>query len=232
MRWDIINTLIEKNNYKSYLEIGYYKGWSFDQVKCEDKTAVDPNPSKTPFQEKAPYGYVEHISSFPWRGVVHKETSDDFFKKEDKINQGIGGAVDRHRQWDIVFIDGLHEAEQVYRDIQNSINHLAPGGTIVMHDCSPPTEEHTTIGVDGCWTGDTYKAVLKFRNESYGTWSFRCVDTDWGVGIIQKENPTFDSLLPFLHGFPNYEDTWEFFDKRRKDLLTLITVDQFKHRYL
>ncbi len=33
-RWDIINHFIKKNDYKNYLEIGYYKGWSFDAVEC------------------------------------------------------------------------------------------------------------------------------------------------------------------------------------------------------
>ncbi len=55
-RWDIINHFIEKNNYKKYLEIGYYKGWSFDKVICDEKTAVDPTPSKTSCQVSMEYG--------------------------------------------------------------------------------------------------------------------------------------------------------------------------------
>jgi hypothetical protein len=220
MRWDIINALIEKNNYTNYLEIGYYKSWSFDQVKCKYKSAVDPNPCKTIEQEALSKSIEPYSISYnEW---LYKETSDNFFKY----------SVGQNTTYDIIFIDGLHEAEQVYRDIQNSLNHLSPRGAIVMHDCNPPKYEHTTTGIDGCWTGDTYKAVLKFRDETFGTWDFKCVDTDWGVGIIQKEPIQFDSFLTFLQGFPNYENTWEYFDKRRKDLLTLITPEQLKNKYL
>lgn len=42
----IINEIIKKNNYQSYLEIGYQLGVNFDRVECEYKHAVDPNPMK------------------------------------------------------------------------------------------------------------------------------------------------------------------------------------------
>ncbi len=118
MRWDIINKLIKDNDYKSYLEIGYYKGWNFDRIECAHKTATDPNPCKTLEQEEAEPGSIisdEH-------GTIYKKTSDDDFDdmpEEDK--------------WGLIFIDGLHEADQVYRDIQNSVKHLAFGGTVVLH---------------------------------------------------------------------------------------------------
>lgn len=242
-RWDIINALIEKNNYKSYLEIGYYKGWSFDQVNCENKTAVDPNPSKTPAEESMKYGNTYY---FMPRAVGQSEvvsskslvklTSDDFFEEEKKASSGIGGAVDRSlRKWDIIFIDGLHEAEQVYKDIQNSLRHLNPGGTIVLHDANPPKYEHTTTGVDGCWTGDTYKAVIKFIDNYETEHTFNTVDTDWGVGIIQKGTWDWMSVMqPHSHGFTRLRDEseWDFFNNNRKDLINLITVEQFKEKYL
>jgi len=46
-RYDIINLLIEKNNYNSYLEIGYQDGICYDNIKISEKNAVDPNPRKT-----------------------------------------------------------------------------------------------------------------------------------------------------------------------------------------
>lgn len=205
MRWDIINYLIEKNNYKSYLEIGYFKGWSFDRVKCENKIAVDPYPCKTVEQEQFPsdVGIVDE------QGIIWKQTSDVFFKNE------------ADQKWDIIFIDGLHEASQVSRDLYNSINHLAEGGTIVMHDCNPPKYEHTTTGIDGCWTGDTYKAFLEFKRSNKNV--IYCVDTDWGVGIIES------NILEKGHGYvsPQVEFNWGVFNKDRKFLLGLITVEEF-----
>jgi len=206
-RWDIINLFIEKNNYKSYLEIGYYKGWSFDQIFCEKKLAVDPNPCKNSWQETYPYGV-----SFEDSGLIYKQTSDDFFN------------LWRGSKWDIVFIDGLHEAKQVEKDIMNSLNHLSPGGTIVLHDCNPPEYLHTTTGINGCWTGDAYKAWVKFRYEhpEYITYT---VDTDWGVGVIETpyeiySNDGVGKLTKILD--------WQEFDKERKELLNLIPVEEFK----
>lgn len=45
-RTKIINSLIEKNNYTSYLEIGFGDGVNFQTVVCEKKIAVDPTPFK------------------------------------------------------------------------------------------------------------------------------------------------------------------------------------------
>lgn len=205
-RWDVINAFIEKHNYKRYLEIGYYKGWSFDQVKCQNKWAVDPNPCKFPEQEKMLYGTT---------GVINKMTSDDYFVMQTE------GAV-----YDIIFIDGLHEASQVEKDINNALKHLSPGGTIVLHDCNPPKYEHTTTGIDGCWTGDTYKAFVKFRLQ-YPEYESFTVDTDWGCGVICNnfirdwtvDTPT-EEILPMLE--------WEYFSVNKTYLLGLISVEEFK----
>lgn len=212
-RWDIINHFIKKNDYKNYLEIGYYKGWSFDQINCEYKTAVDPSPSKTPYHESMKHGNIffseGHINP------IYKVTSDEFFS---------GKVVIENDEWDIIFIDGLHESEQVYKDIMNSLDHLSEGGTIILHDCNPPLYEHTTTGIDGCWTGDTYKAFIRFKDR-YPEYESYCVDTDWGCGVI-KTPPVIgffidDGLSP---------NDWEYFNEHRKSLLDLITVQEFLER--
>lgn len=58
-RVDVINLLIEKNNYKSYLEIGVQNGYSFNNVKCEMKIGIDPDSNSA---------------------ATFKMTSDQFFK--------------------------------------------------------------------------------------------------------------------------------------------------------
>lgn len=45
-RTEIINGVIKKNGYTSYLEIGIYDGKNFDAIECENKTGVDPNVDK------------------------------------------------------------------------------------------------------------------------------------------------------------------------------------------
>lgn len=209
-RWDIINRLIQKHNYKSYLEIGYYKGWSFDSVNCQSKWAVDPNPSKTPEQQAWPYGVT---------GVINKMTSDDYFAMQTEGTK-----------YDIVFIDGLHESKQVYRDIQNALKHLSPGGTIVMHDCKPEIYEHTTTGdCGGNWLGDTYKAFIKFttQNPEYEAY---VVDTDWGCGVIHTP-PRDGGNIGWIDSWQDFKgviDDWEYFERNKKSLLNLITVEEFK----
>lgn len=209
MRWDIINHLINKNNYKNYLEIGYYKGWSFDRVECEQKTAVDPHPCKEPWMESVERGTLIELNN----DLLYKLPSDDFFSLPAIQNQ----------LWDIIFIDGLHEAKQVSNDIYNSLHHLAPNGTVVLHDCNPPKYEHTTTGIDGCWTGDTYKAFLDFRFSltPWHQFDAYCIDTDWGVGIIAprtSQNCDYFSVR---------QTNWQYFDQQRKALLNLISVEEF-----
>lgn len=210
-RWDIINHLIKVNNYKSYLEIGYYKGWSFDQVNSQiEKYAVDPNPSKSVEMEKAPYGItIGHSDS----DRIYKVTSDDYFKEFAFI-------LGQERKFDIIFIDGLHEASQVTKDIENSLKHLSEGGIIVMHDCNPPKYEHTTTGIDGCWTGDTYKAFIEARMKY--PYEMYVINADWGCGIINPSVPGHKLNWP-----EDEEVTWDDFDDNRYDFLQLISVEEF-----
>jgi hypothetical protein len=208
MRWEIINKLIKDNNYKSYLEIGYYKGWSFDQVNCERKIAVDPNPSKTPQQEAMNIGEFD--------GEVLKQYSDEYFAQS--IPQ---------IKHNIIFIDGLHEAEQVSRDIKNALTHLAEGGAIVLHDCNPPEYAHTTTGINGCWTGDTYKAVLRFQSENiFGTYNYKTIDTDWGCGIITKNNIVIEDMPEFSYNKAIQD--WNYFSENRTKLLNLVNYEEWK----
>jgi len=208
MRWDIINHLIKKNNYKSYLEVGYYKGWSFDRVECDQKTAVDPNPCKTPEQENWISGSF-HVEPVENLSFIVKKTSDQFFVE-----------LLSDKKYDIIFIDGLHESSQVDKDIQNALKHLNPGGTIVMHDCSPDKYELTTTGIDGCWTGDVYKSFINFTTG--GRCDFYVVDTDYGVGVIQNYVGLPQSM--------KLDYQWLEFDIQRKQLLNLISPEEFLER--
>jgi hypothetical protein len=228
-RWDIINHLIKENNYRSYLEIGYYKGWSFDLVKLShNKTAVDPNPSKTSYQESLEYGKIDHTWCCDELGLpemnydykVIKLTSDDYFSK-----------IKEDRTWDIVFIDGLHESSQVERDIQNSLKHLSEGGTIVLHDMLPPTLEHTTTGKHGNWNGDCYKALLKFVNEDkFGRYTVRIVDTDWGCGIIQKSTIALERMWKDDEYNKAIND-FNYFQENKDKLFNIITPEEFLTLY-
>ena len=143
-------------------------------------------------------------------------TSDDFFnalKPEDKF--------------DIIFIDGSHLEMQVDKDIENSIKHLKENGTIILHDCNPPSEYHAKENIYfgapifGEWNGTVYKSLVKIRSKRNDL-TLTTVDTDFGVGILTKE-PS--------ETIKNHSDTWEFFDTNRKEILNLITPKQFEKIY-
>jgi hypothetical protein len=124
-RTDVINHLIKKYDYKSYLEIGIKNPKSnFDLVSVEDKDGVDPE-----------WRYD------PATGNKFVMTSDEYFMKFNK-------------SYDLIFIDGLHYSKQLDRDIINSLACLKENGTIVVHDCNPATEKlqsNPPRGTGDCW---------------------------------------------------------------------------------
>lgn len=135
--------------------------------------------------------------------------SDDFFNQ-----------LDIDVKYDIIFIDGLHLDYQVEQDITNSLKHLNQGGTIVMHDCSPIKEEHQVeeYVVGKTWNGTTWKAYVKFRMTDENL-SMCVVDTDYGVGIINKGKQTLYPKSDVLN--------FKLLDENRKEILNLITPEKF-----
>lgn len=129
-----------------YLEVGVQYGFTLSSVNVENKTGVDPelmfNPRLAP-------------------GVtLHRTTSDNFFAN---LSEDI--------QYDLVFLDGLHTFAQTTRDFLNALNHLRPGGLIVVDDVVPssaakalPDRDESlrmqleeTGKADGEWFGDVWK---------------------------------------------------------------------------
>jgi hypothetical protein len=147
--------------------------------------------------------------------TTYRMTSDDFFEKH--ITQ----------KYDIIFIDGLHIFEQVYRDIINSLNNLNEGGIIVVHDCNPVTEiTQRRVRASDAWHGDVWKAIVKLRIENSDL-DICTVNTDEGCGIIKKGKQD----LLFVNDNVNVYD-YSFLEENRKIALNLISVDEFIKKYL
>jgi len=149
------------------------------------------------------------VDPTPTVPVTFKLTSDDFFKQNNET-------------FDIIFIDGLHWSEQVYRDIVNSLNILNDGGYIVCHDMNPHSEfiqRYPQPLAESEWTGDCWKAWVKLRSERNDLKMY-VVDTDYGCGIITKGKQ-------ILINAPQ-ELTWEILKNDRDNLLNLISVNEFK----
>jgi predicted O-methyltransferase YrrM len=102
--------------------------------------------------------------------------------------------------FDLIFIDGLHEAAQVTIDIQNSLRRISPRGTVVCHDVNPKRKaEQTFPRRIRHWTGDCWKAFVRLRQRP--DLCICTVDYYTGYGIIRRglqvpiripKRPTYD----------------------------------------
>ena len=194
-RTSIINHLIKKFDYQTYLEIGVRAGINFEKIIIKNKIGIDPKPISKNFEN------------------IIQTTSDYFFR-------------DYNYKFDIIFIDGLHLEKQVDKDIKNSLKKINENGTIILHDCNPPTkfhqrEQYEVNGKFPAWNGTTWKSFVKLRNEK--NLKMFCVDCDWGVGIIRRGN---QSIYLNKNEF-NYDDL----EKNRNKILNLISVKDFLKKF-
>ncbi len=209
-RFDIINFLSLTINAQNYLEIGVRNpADNFNLINISNKYSVDPG--------------VE----FELNPVDFKMTSDDFFSQLSQNSLKIPNDT----KFDVIFIDGLHLAQQVEKDIFNSIQYLSEDGFIVLHDCNPPSEHHAretysfyNSPAGGAWNGTTWKAFVKARM----TYNSCCIDSDWGVGIISK------SAKPGLNILKNSEENhfyeYSIFNDKRKEFLNLLSFESFTQK--
>ena len=205
-RNEIINKLAIKINAKTYLEIGV-RIHSLNFDKINIKHKVGVDPC---------YEASDREPDF-------KLTSDDFFAKNTET-------------FDIIFIDGLHESEQVERDINNALLFLNQGGYIICHDLNPIKEyrqftldnpkrkEFVKKTKDTLWNGDCWKAFIKLRQERNDITMYT-IDTDFGCGIISYGR---QKLLDIKQENINYQNL----DKNRKEWLNLISVDEFLNLFI
>lgn len=176
-RYDVINFLAKHLSATAYLEIGVRNpADNFGHIAVDTKYSVDPGVE-----------FAANPVDFPL-------TSDDFFAKLES------GELSRTPEtpFDLIFIDGLHLAAQVERDIDNAMKWLKDDGLVVLHDCNPPTlwharefNEYQVGPAGGNWSGTTWKAFVAARTR----YPSCCIDTDWGVGILSKSpRPGFTQL--------------------------------------
>ena len=203
-RFDVINHIAKTyyNNECSYLEIGVeYPDQCFNLINAKKKTSVDPARIE------------EHTR------IDYLMTSDNFFSQLEAGNTEFKPDF----KWDIIFIDGLHLAEQVYRDIQNALRHCS--GFILLHDCAPPnfwnahSDYEYFMNNRHEWNGSTWKAFYKYRTETdRKTYT---VYTDYGIGVIEANKP----------GFPiSFDNKWfeyGMFKMNMKHDLGIVSQEEF-----
>lgn len=145
-----INRLKENCNLNNYLEIGVRHGFTFNQLDFKYKVAVDPFLS---------FDYINLSSD---NAVFDLKTSDMFFMQDKS-----------QTQFDIIFIDGLHEYKQTYRDFVNCLQRSHDKTIIIIDDVYPSDVfsaltnqskavkyRKLTTGSDStAWHGDVYKTI-------------------------------------------------------------------------
>lgn len=157
----------------------------------------------------------------------------------DRVVRAVADHLGEGRLYDVVFCDPHHSYRDSLNDLRSAWMLLAPGGTLVVHDCNPLTEEQASpILLDAIWCGRTFEAFIDFVGES--DLSFFTVDADYGIGVIRKNGPDdlahpFDSLFSTMclagravwdESSPDL-DRFPLFDWHRQDLLNLVTAGSF-----
>lgn len=133
-------------------------------------------------------------------------TSDDFFEQNKD-------------RFDVIFIDGLHHADFVERDILNSLSVLNNGGYIICHDMNPTNETMQRLPREvSYWMGDCWKAWVKLRS-TIDNLSMYVIDTDCGCGIITKGKQDLINI--------DCDITYDNLETYRQQWLNLISVDEF-----
>lgn len=154
LRSQRINSLLDGMRSSSrYLEIGLGAGKTFKNVTAKRKWGVDPVVGFD--RERLPPG-----------SRIFEQTSDAFFL-----------SLPAEETFDFIYLDGLHQFEQVLRDIENALAHLAPRGLILIDDVLPTSflscfrsqrmsDLSQALFGDRSrrWHGDVYRALAYLKN--------------------------------------------------------------------
>lgn len=138
-------------NCTRYLEIGIFKGETLANVPVEFRVGVDPKPRFD-------------LANLPEGVTVIPETSDRYFRS---LRSG--------QNFDLIFLDGLHYAEQTFRDLWNSLHHSRETTLILVDDVFPdsditaiPNEQESLAMQIGSprkrWHGDVWKTILAINS--------------------------------------------------------------------
>lgn len=194
-RYDLLNHIADRNRARRYLEIGVASGECFRAVRV----SAGPGSVKVGVDPRSPH-------------ATHSMTSDAFFAD----HTGAG--------FDLVFVDGLHREEQVLRDVLAAWSILRPGGVVVVHDCSPPTERsQLPHSAGGPWCGDVWRAWARLVEATPGLY---CVDLDFGCGVVEKDS------VGCLTAAPRCVYDYHVMDRDRRRYLELVSVDEFVERFV
>jgi len=199
-RTQLLNALILKYNYSSYLEIGVHlTHLNFEHIQVYDKIGVDPDTT------------IEDSR-------VINTTSDEYFKdssrtfdlifidglhEEKQVTRDIENALECLNTGGLIVVDDLNPANEEMQQFPNPYN-----------DTVTP------------WTGNVWKAWVRMRKKRHDL-SMGVIKTDpaicrdYGIGII---DPRGTQRVLKTRKHLSYKN----FDANRDEWLNMVTVDQFE----
>lgn len=144
-----LNAILDRTRGSRYLEVGVATGKTLEAVSASVRVAVDPAPMCQVIESQL--------------GVtIYSVTSDEYFAR-----------LPSDETFDLVFIDGLHEWKQTYRDVVNALMHGTSETMILIDDVVPddalaalPNQRQSyrqrrRIGdYSKRWQGDVYKTLI------------------------------------------------------------------------
>ena len=162
-----INQVLEWTGGQRYLEIGLKFGSTLEAVRAARRVGVEPAPRFNPWP--SPKGLRVHVT-----------TSDAFFAQRSGERPPL----------DFVFLDGLHEFGQTYRDLMHAVALMVSGGFILLDDVVPssaaaaaPTRAEAKRlrepdDPSREWMGDVFR-IMSVLDEAHPELEFRTiVDAD------------------------------------------------------
>jgi len=166
-----------------YLEIGVYRGSSFQHARGADiAIGVDPN--------------LDHFDDRhrEW-GHLFEMTSEDFFAA-DHLEDLAG-----ERRIDLAFIDGMHLFEYALRDFVRVEKRSHADSIVLIHDVVPA---HAKAGArmreTGLWMGDVWKALVALARHRPDL-DISVIDAGpSGLGVIKRLDPDSTLLYDAFRG--------------------------------
>lgn len=117
---DRINRLLRHAPRGTYLEVGVQSGRTFTTVQAGTCVGVDPR-----FR-------FDVTALDPATHLTMETTSDEFFAQAPAFM-----AAAAIEDFGVVYLDGLHTADQTYRDLVSALSLLHPAGAILIDDVVP-----------------------------------------------------------------------------------------------
>ena len=200
-----INRIMLGKNYR-YLEIGVADGTTLQAISSQKKHGVDPFP-------------LFNTTRLPNSITFDSMTSDTYF-----------ASTTNDEKFDFIFLDGLHESNQLFKDFINSLKRIKVSGWILIDDIIPNDSISAISNIDESykirgvksnegypWHGDCYKLLPTILNNFPQIESFLIFYPDNPQLLLRVKEEISLSEISILEGkkFNTTEDYFEVFAAKK-----------------